>query len=323
MDSKFQVFISSTFNDLKTERQAAVESILKAGHIPAGMELFTAGDKSQWEIIQRWINEADIYMLILGGRYGTVEKKSGLSYTELEYNYAVSLKKPHFAVVIKDEALEEKVRSSGTDMIEMENPAKLKKFKKMALSKMSSFYSDPRDIKLAVMESVAQLARDHKITGWVRSETVPDVSSITKEMARLQSENSKLRAASERLAASKSKNESEESDFDSLIDLLSRIKLDFSQIKASFDDGDKADNEKDAFSCILLFKDVLLRGPSNLRSNSDQNKWCFFNLCPILQTHEMMVIKDGQKGLYRRYEMIPRGLRFLAYIAKMSHSAPP
>ena len=44
---KLQVFVSSTYNDLKEERQAAVEAILKAGHIPAGMELFAAGNDSQ------------------------------------------------------------------------------------------------------------------------------------------------------------------------------------------------------------------------------------------------------------------------------------
>lgn len=40
MKKKYQIFISSTYQDLKEERQAAVEAILKAGHIPAGMELF-------------------------------------------------------------------------------------------------------------------------------------------------------------------------------------------------------------------------------------------------------------------------------------------
>lgn len=63
---KYQVFISSTYIDLKLERQAAVSAILKSGHIPAGMELFTAGDKNQWETIKSWIDESDIYMLILG-----------------------------------------------------------------------------------------------------------------------------------------------------------------------------------------------------------------------------------------------------------------
>lgn len=77
---KLQVFVSSTFADLKDERQAAVEAILTAGHIPAGMELFAAGDESQMNVIKRWIDESDVYLLILGARYGSIESKSQKSY---------------------------------------------------------------------------------------------------------------------------------------------------------------------------------------------------------------------------------------------------
>ena len=125
MKRKIQVFVSSTFTDLVAERQAAVAAILKAGHIPAGMELFTAGDKSQMETIERWIDESDVHMLILGGRYGSIEPVSRVSYTELEYDYAVQKGKPLFAVVIKDDALESKVKFFGTTMIEKENPKAL------------------------------------------------------------------------------------------------------------------------------------------------------------------------------------------------------
>ncbi|MCU4327902.1 DUF4062 domain-containing protein [Acinetobacter johnsonii] len=118
MNKKLQVFISSTFIDLKEERQAAVSAILKAGHIPAGMELFKAADKSQWEIIKRWIDESDVYMLILGGRYGSIDPQKGVSYTELEYDYAVETGKPLFAVVIEESALEEKVKKNGLDFLE-------------------------------------------------------------------------------------------------------------------------------------------------------------------------------------------------------------
>jgi len=103
---KLQVFVSSTFTDLKEERQAAVEAILTAGHIPAGMELFSAGDESQWNVIKRRIDESDVYMLILGGRYGSIESNSGKSYTHLEYKYATEQGKAHFAVVVNNERLE-------------------------------------------------------------------------------------------------------------------------------------------------------------------------------------------------------------------------
>lgn len=89
---KLQVFISSTFNDLIEERQAAVEGILNAGHIPAGMELFKSGNESQLETVKRWIDESDVYLLILGGRYGVIEPESGKSYTHVEYEYALEKK---------------------------------------------------------------------------------------------------------------------------------------------------------------------------------------------------------------------------------------
>lgn len=50
-EKKLQVFVSSTYTDLKEERQAAVEAILATGNIPAGMELFTAGNLSQMAVI--------------------------------------------------------------------------------------------------------------------------------------------------------------------------------------------------------------------------------------------------------------------------------
>lgn len=73
MEKKYQVFISSTYTDLIEERQKAVEAILNAGHIPAGMELFHAGDETQKDLISEWIEDSDIYVLILGGRYGSLD----------------------------------------------------------------------------------------------------------------------------------------------------------------------------------------------------------------------------------------------------------
>ena len=68
--------LPSAYEDLKEKRQAAVEAILTAGHIPAGMELLTSGDESQMTVIKEWIDESDVYLLILGGRYGSVEPKT-------------------------------------------------------------------------------------------------------------------------------------------------------------------------------------------------------------------------------------------------------
>ena len=52
MERKYQVFISSTYEDLKTERQAAISCLLDLNCIPVGMEQFPASSLSQWEYIK-------------------------------------------------------------------------------------------------------------------------------------------------------------------------------------------------------------------------------------------------------------------------------
>lgn len=188
---KYQVFISSTYIDLLDERQAAVEAILQAGHIPAGMELFTSSNQSQWDIIKRWIDESDIYMLILGGRYGSIETKSGKSYTHLEYEYALSVKKPLFVIVIKDEALNQKTVAQ----VENQNPEKLKKFKKKVLSSMCEFFIDIKDIQLAVHKCLGKIIQDNELIGWVRGNQQNE--GLASELVRLNEENRQLREENE------------------------------------------------------------------------------------------------------------------------------
>jgi Domain of unknown function (DUF4062) len=166
---KLHVFISSTYRDLIAERQAAVSAILSAGHIPAGMELFAAGDESQLETIRRWIEDCDLLMLILGSRYGSVDRATGLSYTELEYNHAVAKGKPLFALVASDEAIDRKVKTYGINAVEQENPHKLRAFRENVLTRTSKFFSDDRDIAPAVLQTLTDLQARHSFVGWIRA----------------------------------------------------------------------------------------------------------------------------------------------------------
>lgn len=165
---KYQVFISSTFTDLIEERQAAVEAILKKGHIPAGMELFTAGDKSQWEVIKRWIDDSDIYLLILGGRYGSINKTTGLSYTEMEYKYAIEKGKPFFALSLSNEILDKKPIEIIKEY-DLKDP-KYISFKEVVKSKICSFPKSIDQIKIEINHSLDTLIFDNKenMQGWIK-----------------------------------------------------------------------------------------------------------------------------------------------------------
>jgi Domain of unknown function (DUF4062) len=83
-DRKYQVFVSSTYEDLQRERQEVMHALLELDCMPAGMELFPAADEDQWTLIKRVIDECDYYIVIVAGRYGSVGS-SGMSYTEMEY----------------------------------------------------------------------------------------------------------------------------------------------------------------------------------------------------------------------------------------------
>ncbi len=192
-DKKLQVFVSSTYTDLIEERQAAVEAILSSGHIPAGMELFSAGDESQMTVIERWIDESDVYLLILGGRYGSIDNKTGKSYTHLEYEYALSKNKSMFAVVINDKALDIKVQENGRSVLEQENPKELKAFKNIVTSNLVKFWDDKKDIKIAIHETIADFGYRKELVGWIRGDNSVNMGVLAEEMARLTKENSELR----------------------------------------------------------------------------------------------------------------------------------
>ncbi len=64
LSKKFQIFVSSTYEDLKAERDKVFEAIYSMHHIPVGMEYFNAANESQWEIIKSVIDQSDYYIVI-------------------------------------------------------------------------------------------------------------------------------------------------------------------------------------------------------------------------------------------------------------------
>ena len=84
---RYQVFVSSTFADLQEERQRVLHALLELGCFPAGMEFFPADSSDAWNFIASMIDDSDYYVLILGGRYGSLTP-DGVSFTQAEYEYA-------------------------------------------------------------------------------------------------------------------------------------------------------------------------------------------------------------------------------------------
>ena len=77
MEKRYQVFISSTFQDLQNARQEVSQALLRADCFPAGMELFPAADEEQFEFIKTVIDQSDYYILISVERYGSIHLETG------------------------------------------------------------------------------------------------------------------------------------------------------------------------------------------------------------------------------------------------------
>lgn len=249
-EKKLQIFVSSTFSDLITERQAAVEAILSSRHIPAGMELFSAGDESQMTVIKRWIDESDIYLLILGGRYGSVEPKSNKSYTQLEYEYAIETKKPLFAVVQNQKSIDLKVKEFGIEIIEQENPKELKAFREEVLKNLVKFWDDKKDIKIAIHETLAEFSYRKELVGWIRGDNSVNTGILAEEIARLTKENSELRT---RLDDNKG---------NSFIGAISYIDLENLLINETVDEDidDEVTSDKNLLEGFMIYAPVLSTG---------------------------------------------------------------
>lgn len=106
MQKRYQIFISSTYKDLIEERQKVTQAILKLYHFPIGMEMFHADNDEQWTQIKKTIEMSDYYVLIIGRYCGTLLEE-GISYTEKEYDYAMSKGIPVLSFIIADDAKKE------------------------------------------------------------------------------------------------------------------------------------------------------------------------------------------------------------------------
>jgi hypothetical protein len=192
---RYQVFISSTYCDLIEERQAVLKAILELDLMPAGMELFPAADDTAWQLIKDVIDSSDYYVLLVGGRYGSIHE-GGLSYTEKEYDYAVQKKKPVMAFLHKHlDAL-----PRGKTDIDPTAWDKLQQFRgKVEERHTCSYWESAEELKARVIVSVTRNVKRHPAVGWVRADVVPsdatlrDVLALRKRVSELESQLDQIR----------------------------------------------------------------------------------------------------------------------------------
>jgi hypothetical protein len=167
------VFVSSTYTDLVKYRAGVKDAVARCDMFFRGMEHFGAhGDGTPPAVIREQVQKADVYLGIIGVRYGSIDPATGLSMTELEYRTAETCKKPMLLYVIHEET-----RVSVADIeADPEAVGKLKAFRQHVLDRHVCYkfrsvedlagqaYSDLLKLKDAPSNAVVHFSSINRIT---------------------------------------------------------------------------------------------------------------------------------------------------------------
>lgn len=92
-EKPLRIFLSSTRADLPDERATALNVITRLQLRHGSMEFFGARQDVPLETCLQEVRRCDIFVLLVGSRYGQVARKMTRSFTELEYREAYRLGK--------------------------------------------------------------------------------------------------------------------------------------------------------------------------------------------------------------------------------------
>lgn len=284
--TKYQIFVSSTFEDLKKERDQVIKAILEMGHIPVGMEMFSAADEQQWETIKKQIDESDYYVVVIAHRYGSMDGE--VSYTEKEYDYAVSRDVPVLGFVIESDAdWPEKWRENNPTVTN-----RLESFKAKVTSRIVSHWQNKDDLygkcSIALMKAFNTQPRD----GWVRS-SQSNAKEMVNEITRLSRENGELRSQISEFQ--RAEHAQHDSQINNMIDALHRNDREIFVRKAGQDDWGDAKH----VNLLQIFEEV---GPYMIDEASES------------RLASTLALVFGRSLAYRKHWPVPHNY-VKAYIA--------
>ncbi|WP_145238427.1 DUF4062 domain-containing protein [Prescottella equi] len=133
------------------------------------------------------IEQSDYYLVVLGGRYGSVTEE-GISYTEKEYDYAVELGIPVMGFV---PAEPDEIPVGKTDR---DNAAakKLAEFREKVQLKMTKDWKNAEDLGSKVTRGLMHLIKNNPRPGWVRGdqamtpETRAEIAELNAKIAQFE-----------------------------------------------------------------------------------------------------------------------------------------
>ncbi|WP_395745605.1 DUF4062 domain-containing protein [Prosthecobacter sp.] len=181
---KYQVFISSTFKDLPERRRQVLDAVLDCEHIPVALERFSSHAEPVPNVIKRAIEQCQIYVVIVGYRYGSTLDVTGAdggmvkkSFTQMEYEHAVQSGLKILTFVVNDDDVRslraELYKSKDPDDVaEIRNEEAFQAFRAVVKNPDKHFacvfrHAEP-EFKAEVIKSLFAVVKAPELRGWVR-----------------------------------------------------------------------------------------------------------------------------------------------------------
>lgn len=155
-----RIYVSSTYSDLKDEREQVRLSLRRLGHEDVAMEYYVAGSQRPIDKCLQDVAASDLYIGVFAFRYGYIPHGYTKSITELEYRKAVELGKACIILLLEEDALWpiSKVELSAID--------KIKKFhEELKERHVVSFFTDKDNIEARVTQAVREWEKTLGIEG--------------------------------------------------------------------------------------------------------------------------------------------------------------
>ncbi|KGT46600.1 MULTISPECIES: DUF4062 domain-containing protein [Acinetobacter] len=162
LDKRYQVFISTSGQDMQPERIILAQTLVGMGFFSWGLEQRTPLSTA---FARRQIDDCDYVVILLGSQYGE-QSVSGVGYMHLEYIYAVSKQKPVIVFMHDDpDSRDESLHDAKPELRE-----KFNEFRKLLQNEVDQIftYRSLRDLEMAVRLNMPQMLERYPVTGWVR-----------------------------------------------------------------------------------------------------------------------------------------------------------
>jgi len=148
------VYLSSTYLDLRRYRKAIALALRKAQYQVTMMEEYAARDEMVEFACQGDVVRCDAYVGVFAWRYGYVPKSKGnlkrVSVTELEYAAAKRKKIPALLFLLKDEA-------KWPNNLKDRNLERIRKLRAKLKSRCAAYFADEKGLALEVLAALRVL----------------------------------------------------------------------------------------------------------------------------------------------------------------------